>query len=197
MSNGLRSVISSRLARSGPRGRVAGAAVGLVAMLALAFTPVLSVDAEVDDNLALRREMAAGLVDQARDELTFDLLIPEWLPPGYSLEHIAWFPPSEELGYPDESAVDTWYSAPGRPLLHVWQTDNSELGDDDPVLVGEPLRLADGIVWSTMEGIQGLDTVSATVLSARMRDGTTLSLDSGIAKADLMKVAESLSPGAR
>jgi hypothetical protein len=76
--------------------------------------------------------------------------------------------------------VDTWYTAPGNPLIHLWLTDNRDLGDKDPVEVGDPLTMADGSTWSLLGGIQGLDADRTNQLSTRLADGVTVTMDSGI-----------------
>ncbi len=144
----------------------------------------------------LRRAQAITLLETARMEVDFALLTPGWLPDGYSLVHVAWFQPDDVIGT-TASSVDTWYSDTGRPLIHIWQTNIPDLGEKDPLRIGSPLTLSGNETWSVVEGLRALDSVSATVLSARVSGGTTVSIDSGVPLEDLIMVAESLSSSDR
>jgi hypothetical protein len=157
----------------------------------IVMTPVLVQAGAEDPQVTERRAISAKNVPAAREELTFAFVMPAWLPPGYSLEHLAWFSPDEITGH-TASSIDAWYSAPGQPYIHVWQSDNPELGQDDPVLVGDLLEIARDESWSAVQGARGLDTDAATILSARMSDGTTISVDSGVPIDLLIRVVESL-----
>jgi hypothetical protein len=166
-----------------------------MAAVILAITPVLVQAGAEDPQVTKRRAEAAENVAAAREQVTFAFVMPTWLPPGYSLEHLAWFVPDVVTGH-TASSIDAWYSAPGQPFIHVWQTDNPELGQDDPVGAGDPVAIKGDPSWSALQGVRGIDSAAATVLSTRMPDGTTLSVDSGIPMDVLIKVAESLSADA-
>jgi hypothetical protein len=182
----MRTRATSRRSRSLVFGGLAAAGLSLLVVISTALG-----NAE-DEVIASRRAEAAELVDQARDQLTFDLLTPAWLPEGYSLEHIAWFPLDELIGS-KYTAVDAWYSAPGRPIIHVWQTDNPDLGRKDPIARGEPVAVtAIGVGWSANHGLAGRDTSVATELSARLPGGVTVTVDGGVAFEDLVRVVKSL-----
>lgn len=162
-----------------------GAVIGCAVILLL--LPAVGSAQSESDELRQRRAMAADLVDEARSQLTFEMLMPAWLPAGYSLEHIAWFGRDADLSH-EASSVDAWYSAPGAPLIHVWQTDNPDLGDKDPVMVGAQQDLS-GRIWSVATDMRTLDSARATMVSTRWPDGTTLSLDGGLPSDVLLRVA--------
>lgn len=175
------------------RGAVAVVTAMLVSLGLL--LPVALGDDSIDEDLAQRRGQAAALLVQAQGELTFDILMPAWLPDGYELEYIGWFLPEE----PTElraSTVDLWFSTPGKPRIHLWQTDMpaSEIGAKDPVGRGERVRSEEQPDWFVESGLRTTDALSATAMSARLADGLTVSVDGGITTGDLTRVAHSLEP---
>lgn len=165
--------------------------IGLAALV-LAVTPALGVANAEDQQLELRRARAASEVEDARAGLTFALQMPTWLPRGYSLEHIAWFVPDPWLGT-TASSVDAWYSDSGSAFIHVWQTDIGDLGEFDPVRQGEPFETPSSEIWSASFEKPGIGSVLTSILSRRLSDGTTISIDSAISVDQLIKTVESLS----
>jgi hypothetical protein len=181
-----------RAAQPQARAAIMIAAISIAAVAALPVVGAVGNPSEHED-IAARRVQSAALLEEGRSALTFQMLEPTWLPDGYSLEHIAWFAPGYGLDI-SESSMDTWYSAPGTPRIHVWQTDNPEIpAEADPVSFGEQIMLA-GRPWSLAEDFRGEDLHAVTMLSTRLPDGTTLSVDGALPSDVLARFAEGLKP---
>jgi hypothetical protein len=171
---------------------VAGSLVATGIFLPAAFGQ----DAEREDLGELQRALSAEWLPQAKAELTFDMWLPEWLPEGYELQYIAWFLPEEDVDI-TASTVDVWFAAPGLPFIHIWQTDMppAEFAAKDPVARGGlPVAVEGEHEFLAEEGLAGFDSRSVVQLSARLPNGITLSIDSGLPKDDVVRIAHSLEP---
>lgn len=137
---------------------------------------------------------ARALLEQARAAITFELQQPTWLPDDYQLARVIWIAPDPALGT-TRSSVDTWFYDGSGNMVHVWQSDidPAELGDKDPVAVGRPTTI-DNQVWSRLDGHLEFDGKSLTVLSARLSDGTIMSIDTPGGFDVLARVAGSMEP---
>lgn len=180
--------------RASPRlvASLAGAIVATGIFLPAAFGQ----EGEFEEWGEVQRALAAEWLPQAKAELTFDMWLPEWLPEGYELQYIAWFLPEEGVDI-TASTVDVWFAAPGRPFVHIWQTDMppSEFPAKDPVARGGELVVGVGEhEFLVEEGLVGFDSRSVVQLSARLPNGITLSIDSGLPRDDLVRIAHSLAP---
>lgn len=170
-----------------------GTFIAIFVALNVAMTTAAAPEIDAAADLQERRTRSEALLPQAREAVTFEVRLPTWLPAGYTLEHIAWFSPDMELGH-TASSVDLWYSAPGKPRIHIWQTDipPEELSTKDPTRLGGLSRVVAGSSWNEARGLQGLDTNDLTVLSTRLPDSITLSIDGGLSSDDIVKVAEGM-----
>ncbi|CAA9215423.1 MAG: hypothetical protein AVDCRST_MAG76-378 [uncultured Acidimicrobiales bacterium] len=77
--------------------------------------------------------------------------------------------------------------------VHLWQTGSASLGSSgkDPVSIGTPVALGTSTWWHvTLDRPGG----ALNVLSMRTADGITISLDSTLDHASLMRIAERLAP---
>jgi hypothetical protein len=163
-------------------------AFALVALLAACDTSVVPsaepTDIPITGDWAqfVRRDLAS-----ARAGTPNGLLEPCWLPDGYSLVQLFYFPAegdSSDLHYTD-----------GSHGLHIWQAHRApgELGGDDPVLHGEPTEIGGNIDWVVERRSEAEAGVAGFVIySARLADGRTVSIDSTLPDDVMERILESL-----
>lgn len=160
-------------------------------VLAIAVVTVASASARASRaELAINVD-ADALLAQARGAVTFDIAEPKFIPDGFRLINVIWSEPSVTTGA-THSSVDLWYQDDIGQVVHLWQTDipPAELGTKDPTLKGSTTAI-DQRDWTTLEQV-GFFAARLTVLSSRMPDGTTVSLDGPAALSELAQVAASL-----
>lgn len=118
---------------------------------------------------------APALLVAAAVAVPFDIVRPTELRIGYELENVEWTVPSRISGQ-TASTLDLWYSDAGGNRIHVWQTDVKAFGDTDPLAGGRALRLG-SVDWRVVDPWLGPQGKQIAVFTARLNDGTTISID--------------------
>lgn len=151
----------------------------ILGVASVALTLALTVQVRsASDSVPVVDPTASELLEDAREALPFAIQQPVTVPDGYQLGRIMWIEPDPALGT-TRSSIDTWFYNGTGDWVHIWQTDipPDELGDDDPTVIGAPTRIA-GTEWSLVENHLAYAGKSLSVISVRLQDGTTLSMDS-------------------
>jgi len=129
---------------------------------------------------------------ETRDKAPFDLWEPTWLPAGYSLLHVNYIEPGFDPGQ-DAFSADIWYVDPMGNRLHIWQTNNQDLRHKDPAAPGrDDVLLIEGKSWNWVEDHPGAAEAPISILSARLSDTVTVSVDAPLDQATLERVVSSL-----
>ncbi len=129
-----------------------------------------------------RQDLAA-----AREEMPGGLLEPAWLPDGFALVHIGYFGGLEQ-------STDLYYDD-GVQYLHIWQAhrDAADIGDSDPVALGEPIEIGDDIEWHSNPGVAAqTGRIGVVEYSARWTDGRTISVDGDLSPDLMVRVLKSI-----
>jgi hypothetical protein len=124
----------------------------------------------------------------ARDGMADGLLEAGWLPDGFALVNAEY----DEQGGRIWSA-DLVYERPDGRYVHIWQThvSSDDLGDQDPVALGEPISGRD---WNANAlSLAQVGRPGVVEFSARLDDGRTVSIDSDLERATILRVLDSLS----
>jgi hypothetical protein len=126
-------------------------------------------------------------LSEAKLNVPFSVRTPRFLPTGLTLARV------EHQASGDSGSVDMWYAdAKGTPVLHVWQSNATDLGDKDPSRTGDQLDI-EGVPWRAVSAHRVAHSLS--VVSTRTPDGLVVSvdvLDGTTAAPSLHRVAGSL-----
>jgi hypothetical protein len=129
-----------------------------------------------------RQDLAA-----ARDGMAGGLVEPAWLPDGFRLVHIGYCGALEQ-------STDLYYDD-GEHYLHIWQAhrDPAELGNSDPVPLGEPMAIGGDVEWHANTRVAAqTGRIGVVEYSARWPDGRTISVDSDLDSDLMVRVLESI-----
>jgi hypothetical protein len=164
--------------------RASALALAVVVLAGCDASATLPTDIPITGDWAqfVRRDLAA-----ARQGTANGLLEPCWLPDGYSLVQLFYFPAEGD-------STDLHYTDGVHPL-HIWQAQKApgELGADDPVLHGEPINSGGDIDWvaeTRSRADAGVD--GFVIYSARLADGRTVSIDSTLPADVMQRVLDSV-----
>lgn len=114
------------------------------------------------------------------------LLEASWLPDGFALVNAEF-----DAGGDRVWSVDLVYEGSGH-YVHVWQTHVSpeELGDQDPVLLGEPIP-STGWRANPLPAAQ-VGRAGVVEFSTRLDDGRTVSIDSDLERTMMLRILDAL-----
>lgn len=122
----------------------------------------------------------------AREGMPGGLLEPSWLPSGFALVNADYMESEGRI-----ASVDLWYRGT-EEYLHVWQTSMpaEELGDTDPVRLGEPIPSMD---WRANPlAVAQVGRPGVVEYSTRLDDGRTVTVDTDLDRATVFRILEAL-----
>jgi hypothetical protein len=109
----------------------------------------------------------------------FELQQPTSLPAGFELYRVSWLGPGN-LEDATSTSVDTWFRHADGALVHIWQSnippEELQASNEDPMRTGEATSLG-GRHWQLVVDHPWFANTTRVILSTRLPDGTTLSLD--------------------